>query len=160
MLCRLCKVFRRADTICFSNPNNCCFFGGWVALLWLFPSAKCWRALKCHTTTVLWVQHLFVCSENQVWICSGEQKIHLRLVGTIQPVHTTVNACRHIVRNSGMSRKGKKRWDTLLSGELTDVRVAALHLWLCWDPSFCLSHAQPKTYDPYCCFSLSIRQAL
>lgn len=57
--------------------------------------------------------------------------------------------------------KGKERWDTLFSGELADVGVATLHLWLFWDPSFCLSRAQPKTYDPlYCCFPLSIRQAL
>lgn len=46
------------------------------------------------------MKHLFVCSEDHIWICSGEQTIHLRLVGTIQPVHTIVNAYRHIVRNA------------------------------------------------------------
>lgn len=103
-----------------------------------------------------------MCSENQVWICSGEQK------NTPQTCGDNTALCIQLWMPTGilwgipgMSREGEEKVDTLLSGELTEVGVAALHFWLFWDPGFCLSHAQPKTYNPlYCCFSLSIRQAL
>lgn len=42
-----------ATALLFQPKQLLLFFQGWVAFLRLFPPAKCWRALKCHTSTVL-----------------------------------------------------------------------------------------------------------
>lgn len=43
-----------ATALFFQPKQLLLFFQGWlIAFLWLFPSAKCWWALKCHATTVL-----------------------------------------------------------------------------------------------------------
>lgn len=156
------KSRHHLQQLCFSNPSSsCCFFGTAAAFLWLFLSAKCWRALKCHTTIIL----------NEAPVCVFRRP-HLDMLRGANNTPQTCwdnTACAHNCEclqaycQECLARvgKGKERWDTLFSGELTYVGVAALHLWLFWDPNFCLSRAQPKTYDPlYCCFPLSIRQAL
>lgn len=166
MLCGLWKVSRRADTICnssvFPTQTTPAAFLGLSSFSVAVSFSKMLKSLK--------MSHHY-CFECSTFLCVqktrsgyalGSKKIHLRLVGTIQPCAYNCEClqayCEEFLAWVG---KGKKRWDTLLSGELTDVGVAALHFWLFWDPGFCLSHAQPKTYNPlYCCFSLSIRQAL
>ena len=84
------------------HPKQLLLFSqGWVvALLWLLSSAKCWRALKRDTTIVLsetWSIFLHVQKTSPDMLRWA--KIHLRLLGTIQPVQITVNAYRH-VRNA------------------------------------------------------------
>lgn len=151
-----------ATALFFQPKQLLLFFQDWVAaFLWLFLSAKCWRALKCHTTIIL----------NEAPVCVFRRP-HLDMLRGANNTPQTCwdnTACAHNCEclqancQECLARvgKGKESWDTLFSGELTDVGVAALHLWLFWDPNFCLSRAQPKTYDPlYCCFPLSIRQAL
>lgn len=149
-----------ATALVFQPKQLLLFFWGWVAFLQLFPSAKCWRALKCHTTTVLNAAPFCVFRKPGLDILKGAKNKPQTCGDNTASAHNCECLQAYCKEFLAWVGKGKKRWGTLLSGKLTDV-VAALHLWLFWDPSFYLSCAQPKTYDPLqCCFSLSIRQAL
>lgn len=155
------KSRHHLQQLCFSKPNSsCCFFWGWVAaFLQLFPSAKCWRALKCHTTVEL----------SEAPFCVFRKPGLRKLRGAKNTPQTCWDntACAHhceCLQASGVEclawvGKGKGKWDTLLSGELTDAGVAALSLWLFWDPIFWLSRAQPKTYDPLLLLLLFVHKA-
>lgn len=131
-----------ATALFFQPKQLLLFFRDWVAaFLWLFLSAKCWRALKCHTTIIL--------SEAPVCVFRRPHLDVLRGANNTPQTCWDNTACAHNCEclqaycQECLARvgKGKERWDTLFSGELTDVGVAALHLWLFWDPNFCLSRA-------------------
>lgn len=78
----LWKVSRRAYTICNSYVSATYqaapagFQRCVVALLWLLPSVKCWRALKHDTTIVLsetW-SIVFACAQNRLGHAHGEKR--------------------------------------------------------------------------------------
>lgn len=89
-----------ATALFFQPKQLLLLFWGWVAFLWLFPSAKCWRALKCHTTTVLSAAPFCVFRKPGLDMLWGAKKYTSDLWGQYSLVHTTVNAFRHTVRNS------------------------------------------------------------
>lgn len=166
MLCGLWKVSRRADTICnssvFPTQTTPAAFLGLSSFSAAASFSKMLKSLK--------MSH-HQCSECSTFLCIqktrsgyglGSKKYTSDLWGQYSQCTQLWMPTGILLGTPGMSREGEEKvWDTSLSAELTDVGVAALHLWLFWDPSFCLSPAQPKIYDPLCCcFSLSIRQAL
>jgi len=170
------KVSRRAHTICnsyvsaASQAAPAVFQRGAVALLWLLPSAKCWRALKCVTAIVLsetWsIFFCFMCTE-QVGICSRWAQMHLRPVGPTQPAQIPVSAYGRVWDTDGATSIGEGKAGCFWcrgSGlrQSAVIGVAGLQDFaLLSDSSFCLSCARRKTSDPRsCCFSLYIRQAL
>lgn len=153
VLCGLWKVSRRAHSICSSIsatsqavPDGS--FQGWVvALLWLLPSAKCWRVSKHNTTIALsetWSIFLYV-QETGLDMLRWEV-VPLLLAGTLEPVKElwmptgTREECMAwlALGKTGHFSPSRAEWY-----RPDIVGAAGLQFWtFSWDLSFCLSCAQ------------------
>lgn len=116
MLCGLFKVSRRADTICnssvFPTQTTPAVFLGLSSFSAAVSFKKCWRALKCHTTTVLSAAPFCVFRKPDLHIFRGAKNTPQTCGDDTARAYNCECLQAYCEEPLAWVRERKKRWDT------------------------------------------------